>query len=52
MHVYDLERPAVRPREDALIEPGFIAVENLRADWELFETWSQICIDAFLDRIS
>lgn len=48
VHLYDLERPEVSPREDALAEPGFVAVEKLRDEWEQFETWSQICIDAFL----
>jgi predicted NUDIX family phosphoesterase len=48
VHVYLLERPAVTPREDDLIETGFLAVSGLRAEWDSFETWSQICIDAFL----
>jgi predicted NUDIX family phosphoesterase len=48
VHVYELDRPAVSPRESALIEPGFVPLAALRDDWELFETWSQICIDAFL----
>jgi predicted NUDIX family phosphoesterase len=47
VHVYDLDRPAVTPREDALAEPGFVALQDLRAGWDEFETWSQICIDAF-----
>ena len=50
VHLYDLDRPAVSPREDALAEPGFVAVDHLRAEWDQFETWSQICIDAFPDR--
>jgi len=49
VHLYDLDRPAVTSREDALAEPGFVAVEDLRAGWDQFETWSQICIDAFLN---
>ena len=48
VHVYDLDRPAVRPREDALAEPGFVTVAELFAGRDQFETWSQICIDAFL----
>jgi predicted NUDIX family phosphoesterase len=48
VHLYELERPAVTPREAALIEPGFIPSGALRDDWDQFETWSQICIDAFL----
>lgn len=48
VHVYELERPEVMPREAALIEPVFISTPALRDDWERFESWSQICIDAFL----
>src|SRR5205823_3238850 len=48
VHVYDLQRPAVAPRESALSEPGFVPVARLRAEWDRFETWSQVCIDAFL----
>jgi predicted NUDIX family phosphoesterase len=50
VHVYELESPAVRPREDDLAEPGFVPVDRLRDDWDAFETWSQICIDALLAR--
>ncbi len=49
VHVYELEQPSVSPREDDLIETGFIPVARLRDDWDAFETWSQICIQAFLD---
>ena len=48
VHLYDLERPAVSPREDALAEPEFIPIGDFRAEWDRFETWSQICIDALL----
>ena len=44
VHIYELERPEVAPREDDLIETGFIPVDRLRDDWDAFETWSQICI--------
>jgi predicted NUDIX family phosphoesterase len=49
VHLYDLDRPDVYPREPGIAEPGFVPVADLRAEWELFESWSQICIDAFLD---
>ena len=48
VHIYELDRPEVSPREEDLIEPGFIAIDRLRDDWDAFETWSQICIDGFL----
>lgn len=49
VHVYELERPAVAPRESTLIEPGFVPVADLRAEWNLFETWSRICIESYLE---
>lgn len=48
VHVLELEHPAVRPREDGLAEPEFVPIADLRSSWDEFETWSQICIDAFL----
>jgi predicted NUDIX family phosphoesterase len=48
VHLLELERPAVRPREDGLADAEFVPLTDLRSGWEEFETWSQICIDAFL----
>jgi predicted NUDIX family phosphoesterase len=48
VHVFELERPGVLPREDGLAEAEFL---SLREIWSLraeFETWSQICIEALL----
>ena len=46
VHVFDVERPAVHPRESEIIECGFRPVEEILADMEGFETWSQICMRA------
>jgi predicted NUDIX family phosphoesterase len=46
VHLYELKRPAVTPREDGLAEAEFLALEQLRTLRPQFETWSQICIDA------
>lgn len=46
VHLFDVERPAVRPREPDLIECGFRPVEEIMADLGGFETWSQICLEA------
>jgi predicted NUDIX family phosphoesterase len=46
VHLLDVERPAVQPRESEIIEAGFRPVSALRADLEKFETWSQICLRA------
>ena len=46
VHRFDLERPAVRRREQALTQAGFVTVEQLRAGYDRIETWSQFCLDA------
>jgi predicted NUDIX family phosphoesterase len=46
VHIFDVESPAVRPREDDIAEAGFVPVEELIADMGRFETWSQICLRA------
>ncbi len=49
VHVYELDRPSIKPREEGLADPEFVEVLELRRYWEEFETWSQICIGALLD---
>ena len=46
VHVCDVDRPAVRPREPDILESGFWLVSELLAEAEGFETWSQICLAA------
>ncbi len=46
VHVFDVERPEVHPREQDIIEAGFRPVAQLLAEIERFETWSQICLRA------
>lgn len=46
VHLMDVERPAVQPRESEIIECGFRPVEEILSDMEGFETWSQICMKA------
>jgi predicted NUDIX family phosphoesterase len=48
VHVYDLDRPEVTPREDGLAEAGFLPVTTVHSLRPEFETWSQICIDSLL----
>lgn len=50
VHVFDVERPAVRPREDDICQARFRPVEELLADLAGFETWSQICLRALFGR--
>jgi len=45
VHVFDLEEPKVRPREESIIETGFANPRELLAQRDQFESWSQICLD-------
>lgn len=46
VHRFDLERPAVHPRESEILECGFRPVEEILTDLSGFETWSQITMQA------
>jgi predicted NUDIX family phosphoesterase len=50
VHLYELEQPAVTPREDGLAEAEFVRLADLRGRWGQFETWSQICLEAFFSQ--
>jgi predicted NUDIX family phosphoesterase len=45
VHLFELEAPKVRPREESIIEAGFASPAELNKDYKSFETWSQICLD-------
>ena len=42
IHVYELDRPEVTPREDGLTDASFVTMDELQADFDRLETWSQI----------
>ena len=46
VHIFDLERPAVRPLEADIIEAGFRPLDDILKDTSGFESWSQICLEA------
>ncbi len=46
VHLFDVEQPAIRPRESGLIECGFRPIDALLADLSGFESWSSICLQA------
>jgi predicted NUDIX family phosphoesterase len=50
VHLFDLEAPKVRPREESIIETGFASPAMLAQDSESFETWSQICLAHLFSR--
>jgi predicted NUDIX family phosphoesterase len=48
VHLFELEQPLVKAREEGLAEAGFLSLSNVLAIRHEFETWSQICIDSVL----
>ncbi len=46
VHLVDVERPAIRPRESDILEAGFRPVDEVRRNFDRLETWSQVCLDA------
>ncbi len=46
VHLYDVQQPAISPREVDIAEAGFEPIDALLANQEHFETWSQICLEA------
>jgi predicted NUDIX family phosphoesterase len=48
VHLFELEEPKVRRREQALTRSGFASLEELRRQRDQFETWSQIVLDVLV----
>ena len=46
VHIFDVDQPRVVPRESEIVDAGFQPIDQLRADFESFESWSQICLAA------
>src|SRR5579872_4199645 len=44
VHIFDLDAPKVRPREESMLETGFASPEELLRDLDQFESWSQLCL--------
>ncbi len=44
VHIFDLEAPKVRPREESIQHTGFAPPAQLALELDEFETWSQICL--------
>ena len=44
VHIFDLNEPKVRRREQALTRSGFAPLEELRMQRDEFETWSQFVL--------
>jgi predicted NUDIX family phosphoesterase len=50
VHLFEVEREAVRPREKDLLECGFRPIDEMLADLNGFETWSEICLRALFGK--
>ncbi|HJS08455.1 MAG TPA: phosphoesterase [Pirellulales bacterium] len=51
VHLVELQRPAIEPREADLVDSGFSPVKDLLSDLSRFETWSQYCLRALFDKV-
>jgi predicted NUDIX family phosphoesterase len=45
VHIFELEAPQVRAREQSIIHSGFAKPAELVRNRDQFESWSQICLD-------
>ncbi|MCA9249025.1 MAG: phosphoesterase [Planctomycetales bacterium] len=46
VHLFDVETPDVHSREEDILEAGFYPIQDVLADLDGFETWSQIALRA------
>ncbi len=49
VHVFQVENPQVRAREDDIRDAGFDSVTNIMKELTAYETWSQICLKALFE---
>jgi predicted NUDIX family phosphoesterase len=45
VHVFELDHPSVRRREQALVRSGFASIRQLCTERHEFESWSQLVLD-------
>lgn len=46
VHLFDLAEPAIQPREMEILEAGFRPAQEILAELDQFESWSQIVVRA------
>ncbi len=49
VHILDVERPDVFAKETDLLRSGFVPVDELMQDLDLFESWSSISLKALFE---
>ncbi len=47
VHVFDVETPKVRAREDEIVAAHFQPIDSLLNELDQFETWSKICLESY-----
>lgn len=53
VHLYELAEPQITPLEDGFHDAGFFPIAELLANFDRFETWSQIALKAlYPERLS
>ena len=45
VHVWSLDRPAVRKREQVITQMAFLGKEELQRERDSLESWSRMCLD-------
>lgn len=50
VHLFDVQKPAVRPREMDILDTGFRPVEQMLQNLDGFESWSRICLEALFKK--
>jgi len=45
VHLVELETDRVTSNDDSIVDVGFFTPDQLRAERDLLETWSQLCLD-------
>jgi predicted NUDIX family phosphoesterase len=45
VHIFDLDSPKVRPREQSMLQAGFASTAELLREIDQFETWSKLCLE-------
>ncbi len=51
VHVFDVQRPDVQPRERDILDSGFETVDELMQKLDRMESWSRICLEVALSEL-
>jgi predicted NUDIX family phosphoesterase len=50
VHLFDLSEPLIQPREVDILNTGFLPVDQILAEIDGFESWSQIVVRALFGK--